>query len=87
MCKDEITKFAHQPDELIKRCLMSGVDKVDVCLDLIEKGGRYIFSSDAGLCYMFNFQGLVQDDLAPKAFYPGPKYGLELHIDIQGIVT
>ena len=81
---EEIIKLAHQPTDFIKRCEFLGLENHPGCSNLTS-GGTNIFSTDAGLCYMFNFRGVSKaTEPGMKAYFPGPKYGLQLTLDIQG---
>ena len=81
----EISAIAHQPKDMIIDCVFNkqvrGGDPR--CIHLMTKGGTKIFSPSYGVCYMFNFKGLRNEEYPATTFYPGDEYGLQLTLNAE----
>ena len=81
---EDVTAIAHQPRDLIKSCIFEEIPMMDNCSELIN-GVVKIFSPEYGVCYGFNILGNNTDKDSVYSNYGGPKFGLQLVLDIEGI--
>ena len=80
---EDVIAIAHQPRDMIKSCIFEEIPHMDNCSELIN-GAMKIFSPQYGVCYGFNILGNNVDKDSAYSSYGGPKFGLQLVLDIEG---
>ena len=80
---EDVIAIAHQPRDMIKSCIFEEIPRMDSCSELID-GMVKIFSPQYGVCYGFNIMGNNADKDSVYSNYGGPKFGLQLILDIEG---
>ena len=80
----QLTHVAHQPNAMIRKCEMRGIDANKKCQQLI-KGAIKIFAPKHGVCYKFN--GVHKDIISELLTVDntGPDNGLILDMDVEGL--
>ena len=80
---EDVIAIAHQPQNMIKSCIFNEIPRLDNCSELMN-GVVKIFSPQYGVCYGFNVLGNNADKDSIYSNYGGPKFGLQLVLDIEG---
>ena len=80
--REEVVRVAHQPQDLIKYCMMGGA--TEECQAFTNHGGTLVFSSNVGVCYSFNYQGVNRSHLPVRSQVQGTYGGLTLVLDVEG---
>ena len=80
---DEVIAIAHQPRDMIKSCNFDDMPGSENCKELID-GSVKIFSPQYGVCYGFNILGRNTNRTSAYSNYGGPKFGLQLVLNIEG---
>ena len=80
---NETIAIAHRPQDMIKGCIFGEYPSLQNCTEL-TRGTVKIFSPDYGVCYGFNVLDRYTDKDSVYSVYGGPKFGLQLILNIEG---
>ena len=80
----QLIHLAHQPNAMIRKCEMRGIDANTKCQQLI-KGAIKMFTPKHGVCYQLNgvHRDIINESLTVDN--TGPDNGLILEMDVEGL--
>ena len=82
----EIEMLAHRPTDMIKECHWDGQKNEGLCQSFQKHGGTKIFVPKYGVCYTFNFKGMMtssENNDSAITNFAGAEHGLQLILDIE----